>query len=66
LAGVCLIKSPLHSKDDEHNEDGGIAVYFQHGLLVYCLLKISERNSFYRFNIRRGYDREGHLNSLNS
>ena len=48
--GVMLIKPPLHSKRDQNDEDGGIAVHFLHGLLVCGFLKISKRNSFFRLS----------------
>lgn len=35
LAGVMFIESPLYACHDQDDEDGGVAVNFQHGLLVW-------------------------------
>jgi hypothetical protein len=35
LAGVMFIESPLYADHDQNDEDGRVAVNFQHGLLVW-------------------------------
>lgn len=32
LAGVMFIESPLYANHDQNDEDGGVAVNFQHSL----------------------------------
>ncbi len=34
LAGVWFVKSPLYTDNDQYDQEGCVAVDFQHGLLV--------------------------------
>ena len=46
LTGICLIKSTLDPKQDQNDEDGGIAVHFLHGLVVWWFPEDKQKKQF--------------------
>jgi len=46
LTGVALIKSPLYPKQDQDDEDGGVAVHFLHGSLVWWFPEDKQKEQF--------------------
>lgn len=45
LAGVVFIESPLYADHDQNDEDGRVAVNFQHGLLVWWFAEDKQKDS---------------------